>query len=83
MRMMERRKQFSLLIYFRKIFPSKMSLLKVSHIFKNFDTCQQGGMPNDSKIFDTSIFKKTAIKGIVKRHDPSQSGYFAFFYLIF
>ena len=40
-------------------------------------------MPNDSKIFDTSIFKKTAIKGIVKRHDPSQSGYFAFFYLIF
>ena len=27
--------------------------------------------------------KKTAIKGIVKRHDPSQSGYFAFFTLFF
>ena len=41
-------------------------------------------MPSDSKIFNTSIFKKkTAIKGIVKRRDPSQSGYFAFFTLFF
>ena len=66
MRMMERRKQFSLLIYFRKIFPSKMSLLKVSHLFKNFDTCQQGKCQVTAKSLTRQFSKKTAIKGIVK-----------------
>ena len=83
MRMMERRKQFSLLIYFRKIFPSKMSLLKVSHLFKNFDTCQQGKCQMTAKSLTRQFSKKTAIKGIMKRRDPSQSGYFAFFTLFF